>query len=63
MDVAYLKILCDFASKVGAFEERDEVSFGTFLGSCDWRLEAKVWENVEQKPRKSYECLVPWGLV
>jgi hypothetical protein len=41
-DVAYLKILCDFVNMVDVFEEGDEVSFGTFLGSRDWRLEVKV---------------------
>jgi hypothetical protein len=42
MEVTYFKILCDFTSKVGVFEEGDEVSFGMFLGSHGYRLEAKV---------------------
>jgi hypothetical protein len=41
-NTAYLKILCDFVSKVGVFEEGNEVSFGRFLGGYGWRLEAKV---------------------
>jgi hypothetical protein len=45
MNVVYPKFSCDFTNKVGVFEERDEVSVGTFLRSYDigdWKRRS-VW--------------------